>query len=238
MLLAARFSNWLTAGLLISFWRGLNAQGVVMATYTQKRVSARTAFAFGDTQLSYSMRFGASVHEIVADYFQIARSRRHTSRRDWARLRSGCLLSLFGLTAMTVQAMILGATPWMTLWLAPGLALIAAFVIVRGHYLELSANGEPFWVIDNKSTRTIVAEIDRRRRDQLAVLYGALNLANEPYLEIRKVNWLVEEAVFTREEADLQIDRIHAYAAEKAEARAEQSSAREADVFAREALAI
>lgn len=209
-----------------------------MTTYTQKRVSVRTQFAFGDTQLSYSMRFGASVHEIVADYFQIQRSRRHTARRDWVRFRSGALLSIVGLAAITAQAFILGANPWMALWLVPGLALIAAFTFFRGHYLELNADGERFWVIDNKSTRTIVAEIDRRRRDQLAALYGALNLANEPYLEIRKINWLVEESVFTREEADLQIERIHTYAAAKAEARAEQSPAISADAFAREALAI
>lgn len=209
-----------------------------MAKYTQKRVSARTAFAFGDTQLSYSMRFGASVHEIVADYFEISRSRRHTSRRDWSRLRSGALFSVAGLAAMTAQAILLGVNPWMALWLVPGLMLIAAFTFFRGHYVELSAAGEPVWIIDNKSTRTIVAEIDRRRRDQLAALYGPLNLANEPYLEIRKINWLVEEAVFTREEADLQIDRIHAFAAAKAEARSEQLSAAGADAFAREALAI
>lgn len=209
-----------------------------MTTYTQKRVSVRTQFAFGDTQLSYSMRFGASVHEIVADYFQIARSRRHTSRRDWARFRSGALLSTAGLAAITAQAVILGANPWMALWLVPGLMLIAAFTFFRGHYLELSAAGEPVWIIDNKSTRSIVAEIDRRRRDQLAALYGPLNLANEPYLEIRKINWLVEEAVFTREEADLQIDRIHAFAAAKVEVQAEQLSAAGTGVFAREALAI
>ena len=209
-----------------------------MTTYTQKRVSVRTQFAFGDTQLSYSMRFGASVHEIVADYFQIQRSRRHTARRDWARFRSGAAFTFAGLTAMTAQLVILGASAWMALWLVPGLMLIAAFVLVRGHYLELNADGDAFWIIDNKSTRTIVAEIDRRRRDQLAALYGSLNLANEPYLEIRKINWLVEESVFTREEADLQIDKIHAFAAAKTEAHAEQLSASSADMFAREALAI
>jgi hypothetical protein len=209
-----------------------------MTTYTQKRVSVRTQFAFGDTQLSYSMRFGASVHEIVADYFQIQRSRRHTARRDWSRFRSGAAFTLAGLTAMTAQLVILGASLWMALWLVPGLALIGAFVLVRGHYLELNADGDAFWIIDDKSTRAIVAEIDRRRRDQLAALYGHLNLANEPYLEIRKINWLVEESVFTREEADLQIDRLHAFAAAKTEAQAEQLSATGTGMFAREALAI
>ncbi len=208
-----------------------------MVKYTQKRVSARTAFAFGDTQLSYSMRFGASVHEIVVDYFQIQRGRRHTSHRDWGRLRSGIAFSLAGLTAMTAQLVVLGANPWMALWLVPGLLLVSAFVLVRGHYLELKADGDPFWIIDNKSTRKIVAEIDRRRRDQLAKLYAPLNLANEPYLEIRKINWLVEEAVFTREEADVQIGKIHAFAAAKEEARAEQLTT-SAGLFAREALAI
>lgn len=209
-----------------------------MTTYTQKRVSARTAFAFGDTQLSYSMRFGESVHEIVADYFQIDRSRRHTSRRDWSRFRSGALLSVAGLVVLIAQFAVFGPVLWGVMWLLPGAAMIALFLFVRGHYLELSAGGDPVWVIDTKSTRTIVAEIDRRRRDQLAELYGPLNLANEPYLEIRKIEWLVEESVFTREEADLQIGKINALAAAKLEARVAELAIPASGLFAREALAI
>lgn len=209
-----------------------------MKTYTQKRVSARTAFAFGDTQLSYSMRFGASVHEIVTDYFQIDRSRRHTSRRDWSRFRTGALLAIAGLVILIAQSVVFGPTLWGALWLLPGFTVIALFLFVRGHYLELRAGGEPVWVIDTKSTRTIVAEIDRRRRDQLAELYGPLNLANEPYLEIRKIEWLVEESVFTREEADLQIGKINAHAAAKAEARTADLAIPASGLFAREAIAI
>ena len=209
-----------------------------MTTYTQKRVSARTAFTFGDTQLSYSMRFGATVYEIVADYFQIERNRRHTSRRDWSRFRSGALLSIAGVAAMVAQSMLLGASLWIALWLVPGLTMISLFAFVRGHYLELMADGEAFWIIDNKSTRQIVAELDRRRRDQLAALYGPLNLANEPYLEIRKIEWLVEESVFTREEADLQIGKINALAAAKLEARVAELAIPASGLFAREALAI
>lgn len=206
--------------------------------YTQKRVSARAIFAFGDSQLSYSMRFGTTVHEMVVDYFSFARERRHTARRDWVRLRSGALLSIAGLAAIFAQASLAGASLWMSLWLVPGLTLIALFTLVRGHYVELHASGEPLWVIDNRSSRTIIAEIDRRRRDQLAAHYGPLNLANEPYLEIRKIEWLVEETVFTREEADLQIARIHAHAAAKVEAEAETLSHAASGTFAREALAI
>lgn len=206
-----------------------------MKIYTQKRVSARTQFAFGDTQLSYSMRFGASVHEIVVDYFQVARERRHTSQRDWSRLRAGLLLSMAGLAAMTAQVAFISANPWAALWLVPGLMLIALFTFLRGHYVELHAAGERLWVIDNRTTAKIIAEIDRRRRDQLAEYYGALNLANEPYLEIRKIEWLVEEAVLTREQADVQIGKVQAHAAAKAEGHEHEAVS---GTFAREALAI
>jgi hypothetical protein len=203
---------------------------------TQKRVSARTAFTFGDDQLSYSMRFGSSVHAFVVDYFRVDRARRHTARHDWARFRSGVLFSLVGAAAMFAQSALTGPSQWLALWLVPGLILMSLFTFVRGHYVELRADGEALWVIDNGSTASIIAEIDRRRRDQLAEYYGPLNLANEPYLEIRKIEWLVEESVFTREEADLQIGRIHALAEAKADAVAQSHAA--PGVFAREALAI
>ena len=209
-----------------------------MKTFTQKRAAAHLSLAFGETHFRYSLRFGPSVHEIVADYFEVARPRRHTARRDWSRLGNGLMLTLAGLGALAAQTVVAGASQWAALWLVPGLALISLFAFVRGHYVEMLAAGEPFWIIDNKSSRAIIAEIDRRRRDQLAAIYAPLNLANEPYLEIRKIEWLVEESVFTREQADMEIAKVHAHAADKAARQEEKQAMSGAGMFTREAIAI
>ena len=43
----------------------------------------------------------------------------------------------------------------------------------------------------------------------VAELYGPLNLANDPQLEIRKIEWLVAQSILTREQADQQIAQVH-----------------------------
>lgn len=206
--------------------------------YHQKRVSARATFAFGDTELMYSFRYGASVHERVIDYFELATGRRHTSQRDWSRFNLGLLLCALGLAALGAQASLMTPSLWSALWLTPGLAMLMLFAFSQGHFIVVQAGGAPVWIIDDKASRQVIAEMDRRRHDRIADLYGTLNLANEPYLEIRKIEWLVLESVLTRDEADRQIAIVEAVAAEKAKDRVESAAGARPAFFAREALAI
>ena len=76
----------------------------------QKRSRAEATFAFGETELSYAFRYGASVHKTVADYFEITPARKFIAQHDWSAFRFGALVSLLGLTAMAAQTFI-SATP-------------------------------------------------------------------------------------------------------------------------------
>lgn len=206
----------------------------------QKRVRARASFDFGLTTLSYSFREGRELHQQVFDYFEIARGRRHIARRDWSRLQLGLLLTILGVCVLMTQAKFGGLTPWSPLWLAPGAALLAMFSFSQSHFLVFQAAGQPVWIVDDNRARDIVVEIDRRRRDRLAEIYAPLNLANEPYLEIRKIEWLVEESVLTRDQAEDQIAQVNAVVAARAVAAAAAAEAAEAEthgMFAREAIA-
>jgi hypothetical protein len=206
--------------------------------YEQKRVLARTMFAFNDTELQYSFRYGNTVEESSFDYFEVSRTRKHAALRDWSRFQLGMLLVLVGLVAIAAQSRLIGFNALSLLWLAPGATLLALFTFAQTHFVTLQAGGRPVWIIDDKSTHAIVAEIDRRRRDRLADLYGALNLANEPYLELRKIEWLVAESVLTRDEANDQIARVNAAVAGKAAAARGEAEAETHGMFAREAIAI
>jgi hypothetical protein len=79
--------------------------------------------------------------------------------------------------------------------------------------------------------------MDRRRRDRIADIYGHLNLANEAYLEIRKIEWLVTESVLTRDEADEQIRIVNGVAIARTEAAAEAKDAGARGLFEKEAIA-
>ncbi len=207
----------------------------------QKRSRAEATFAFGETELSYAFRYGASVHKTVADYFEIAPARKFIAQHDWSAFRFGALVSLLGLTAMAAQTF-LSATPALAepplpvLWLAPGLVLLALFAFRPDHFRVFQASGSPVWIIEDSKSHDIIAEIELRRRNRLAEIYGPLNLCNEPHLEIGKIEWLFLESVLTREDADTQIAQVRAAIAEKAAA-AEMPTAMP-QMFAREAISL
>lgn len=206
----------------------------------QKRTSVEATFAFGETELSYSLRYGSSIYEVVTDYFEIIPQRKFVARRDWSRFRFGVLLALVGFAAMAAQTFVDGAHPVASLWLAPALMTFAAFIFSRNHFRVFQASGNPVWIIEGEDSADIIAEIQLRRRNRIATVYGPLNLSNEPELEINKIEWLVLEAVFTRDQADKQIALVHADVAEKtaAAAAAAEEAAGSWAPFAREAIAI
>ena len=203
----------------------------------QKRLSTRTSFAFGETELTYTLEQGPSVSETTLDYMHLPRSRRHIAMRDWSRFQLGSLLLIAGAIAIVAEARLMGFNPLELLWLAPGCLLLALFATRQAHFLIIEGGGEALWIIDDKACHGIVAEMDRRRRDRIADIYGHLNLANEAYLEIRKIEWLVTESVLTRDEADEQIRIVNGVAIARTEAAAEAKDAGARGLFEKEAIA-
>jgi len=203
----------------------------------QKRLSTRTSFAFGETELTYTFAQGTLVKETSFDYLHLPRSRRHIALSDWSRFQLGLLLLIAGAIAIAVEARLSGFHPLELLWLAPGCLLLALFATRQAHFLIIEGGGEALWIIDDKACHEIVAEMDRRRRDRIADIYGHLNLANEAYLEIRKIEWLVTEAVLTRDEADEQIRIVNGVAIARPEAAAEGKDKGQRGLFEKEAIA-
>lgn len=194
---------------------------------------AKATFVFGETGLTYAFQYGASVCETDADYFEIKPARKFTSRRDWTQLYYGMAMGAAGIAAIAGHAYLFGATPLLALWLVPSAFLLTLFLIRPDHFRTLPTNTNPLWILEDRQATDIIAEIDLRRRDRLAEIYGETNLANATHLEINKIEWLVTEAVFTRDQADREIARIHAHLAEKAAA---ENAAGTEDFFVREAL--
>lgn len=204
---------------------------------TQKRLFTHTSFSFGETDLTYTIDQGGAKRELVVDYFELRRSRRHTAQRDWSRFQLGSLLVIAGAIAILIQARLIGMNPLAMLWLVPGAVYLGLFLLRQSHFLIIQCGGDTLWIIDDKSRHDIVAELDRRRRERLIDLYGQVNVSNEPYLEIRKIEWLVEESIFTREQADDQIRLVNGIAIARAEAKDESRQAATFGMFEREAIA-
>jgi hypothetical protein len=108
----------------------------------------------------------------------------------------------------------------------------------RGHFLIAQGGGEQLWIIDDASRHAIIAELDRRRRQRLLDIYGQPNLVNEPYLEIRKIVWLVEEYVLTRDQADDQVRIVNGVGIERTEAADGSRGSGTSGLFDLEAVAV
>lgn len=238
LLIAVRISNLLMAGGCCD-WSGEEiAGGKIQMRLTQKRLQTRTAFTFGETELTYSFEDRESRQEYVVDYFQLSRTRRHAARRDWSRLQFALVLAAAGATTILTQTLAIGFQPLALLWLSPSALYLALFLFRQTHFLVVQSPEHQLLVIDDRSRQAIVAELDRRRRERIADIYGNINLANEAYLEIRKIEWLVEEAVLTRDQADDQIRTVNGVAIARSAAAQDVRDSGRRTMFEREAIAV
>ena len=178
-------------------------------SFQQKRVSTRTSFAFGKHEFTYGLRSRDGVRELAADYMHIGSRRSRVQRRDRSGLGHGALLLLIGAGMVWWQSRSGDFTPISLAWLAPGVILIALVLTRKISFTVIEVAGEPVHIIEDKRLPHIVAELETRRRQRVAELYGPLNLANDPQLEIRKIEWLVTQSILTREQADQQIGLVH-----------------------------
>jgi hypothetical protein len=177
-------------------------------SFTQKRVSARTRFAFGEHEFTYGLTDRTSAREVSADYFQVGGCVSRIKRPDRSGVGLAILIFLVGLAVLAIEVWLGILKPWSPAWLLPGMILTGLILTRKIRYTVFQVAGEPVLIIEDKRLPKIVAELETRRRARLAELYGPLNLANDPRLEIRKIEWLVAESVMTREQADQQIAQV------------------------------
>ena len=178
-------------------------------SFKQKRVSTRTSFAFGKTEFTYGLRNREGARELAADYMHIGLGHSRIQRRDRSGLGLGAVLLLIGAAMVWWQTRAGDLSLLSLAWLAPGVMLVALVLTRKISFTVIEVAGNPVHIIEDKRLPHIVAELEARRRQRVAELYGPLNLANDPQLEIRKIEWLVAQSILTREQADQQIAQVH-----------------------------
>lgn len=178
-------------------------------TFKQRRISARTSFSFGPSEFTYGMRDRNSERQFAADYVSIAAERQRIKRGDRSGIGLSILILLIGFGIVAADVQLGRLTPWSALWALPGV-LLTGFVLTRKvRFTVVKVAGGSMLIIEDRRLPKILAELEARRRARVAELYGPLNLANDPGLEIRKIEWLAGQSILTREQADHQIAQIH-----------------------------
>lgn len=91
-------------------------------------------------------------------------------------------------------------------WLIVGLVCLAVYWISRVKYTVIGFEGGSVFIIqDNKTHDSIRNELMKRRKAQLLSLYGEVDLENDLEREKAKFEYLCEQGVISKEEANAKI---------------------------------
>ena len=176
--------------------------------FEQRRLSTRTSFEFGDTELTYSVRDRSGERDFVKDYAEIPLGKRRVfDRNEWLR-NVGLLWCLIGIANIGLGLYSNQFSLWSGFWLVIGSGCLAFYAFSKKSFTVIDVDGGPVFILEDKQFPTILAEIETRRKTRLYNLYGALNLENDPDNERGKIEWLVRQKVLSREEADLQLAQL------------------------------
>lgn len=95
-----------------------------------------------------------------------------------------------------------------SIWLVLGLGCIAVAHFKKVKYTVLKMDGGNVFVIQDKQHDVILDELEIRRKDQLLRWFGDVNPENDREEEIKKFQWLCDEEVISREDAEKKIAQI------------------------------
>lgn len=174
----------------------------------QKRFANRTAFEFAEETLTFTLEDkGGSVDFEVAYADIPTKAATFVERSAWLR-NAGLLWVLIG-GLQIAYAVYRGASlSGSGFWLLVGLICLAAYWICVTKYSTLKTSNGTIYVIRDGKHDDIVDEIGKRRVSQLRLWYADVDPNNDPNREIAKFNWLVENSVITRAEADVLIAKV------------------------------
>lgn len=168
----------------------------------QKRMANHIRFEFEDAALRYWIRDNSGEREMRVDYANIPKeTRRVFERNNWLR-NVGLMWCALGVIMLGLAAAASRATLGSAFWLFIGASCLGFYKLTQTNYTVIDTDQGSIWVIENAQAETVLKELRDRRKTRLMSLYGSFNPDNDRTRELQKYDWLVEQQVLTREEAD------------------------------------
>ncbi|WP_163936342.1 hypothetical protein [Paraferrimonas sp. SM1919] len=90
-------------------------------------------------------------------------------------------------------------------WFYIGLGCVAWSAFTKVKFSVFSNERGNIFIIQDSQHDNIINELNKRRKTQLLQWYGEVNLENELQQEINKFNWLADQNILSRNEADTKI---------------------------------
>ena len=170
--------------------------------FNQKRFSSQTDFEFGEETLKYTIKNKSGAADLEIAYADIpVKPSMQEDRNEWLR-NVGLIWVLLG-AFLLGSAIIAGdELSGQGFWLVVGLACLVFYRLSFTRYSVLAGERGTVLILRDAKHDEILNEIRNRRKSQLRLWYGDLNPSNDPDREIAKFNWLAENEVLSRSEAD------------------------------------
>lgn len=172
----------------------------------QKKLSNRHTFDFQEKSFNFAYKDRSGSGDVDVAYANLSsKSSIKIEDNSWWRNAGyiwcgiGVLNIVFGLT--TGQGVAGRA-----FWLIVGLACLVVYWATRVKYTVLGFEGGSVFIIqDGKTHDSILNELIARRKAQLLSLYGEVDIENDLEREKAKFEYLCQQGVISREEADAKI---------------------------------
>ena len=167
----------------------------------QKRFAVKHTFTFSEQQLNFAFKDRSGSGDVDVAYADIPKKKSvRIDENSWLR-NAGILWCAIGVAALLLK--------WSgVMWLPIGIACLVWYHFSKVRYTILQAEEGSIWVIQDKKHDDILREISDRRNRQLLSWYGEINYENDPQSEIKKFNWLAEQEVLSKEQADMKIAEV------------------------------
>jgi hypothetical protein len=171
---------------------------------SQRKNSNKTHFDFGEQRLKYGIQDSSGKRTFFLDYISIPRevSGELEERKSWFKF-AGALWVTIGLVQLSILNPVSGA-----FWITVGLGCLGWYFYSRTHYLIFTTEQGQVYVIQDKKTDMILAEIDTRRKAQWKQMYGKVNKNGDPEEELARFKWLFEQGIISVVEFELAKNEI------------------------------
>lgn len=175
---------------------------------TQKKFSNKTTFEFENETLKYTVEDKGGAGDIIFSYADFPqKSSMKIEKNGWLR-NVGLIWVLLGVfqlgTAIAAQSPLAGKGFWFLL----GLMCLLMYRIAITKYSVFSMENGTVYIIKDKKHDEILEEINERRKKQLLLWYGEVNIDNDAENEIAKFKWLQSQNVISKEEAEEKIAHV------------------------------
>lgn len=169
----------------------------------QKKLSNIHTFEFKDKFFNFAYKDRSGSGDMDIAYANLARKTAiRIEENTWWR-NAGYVWVAIGGVNMVAGAFTGESIFRRAFWLLMGLTCLATFHYSRVKYTLVPFEGGNVFIIqDGKTHDLVLDELMKRRGDQLRSLYGEVDLESSFEREKAKFEYLVEQGVFSREEAD------------------------------------